>query len=81
MKTAYAALLARMLRHVRPVIAGIVVLLAFTIGGFMLLGRSFLPPFNEGSFTVNVSSLPGISLDESDSIGRRAENCCSRFRK
>lgn len=73
MKTAYAALLARMLRHVRPVIAGIVVLLAFTIGGFMLLGRSFLPPFNEGSFTVNVSSLPGISLDESDSIGRRAE--------
>lgn len=81
MKTAYAALLARMLRHVRPVIAGIVVLLAFTIGGFMLLGRSFLPPFNEGSFTVNVSSLPGISLDESDSIGRRAENCCLRFRK
>ncbi len=73
MKVAYENMLGRLLHHVRPTIVGVVLLLAFTVGGFLMLGRSFLPPFNEGSFTINISTLPGISLYESDSIGRRAE--------
>ncbi len=48
-------------------------LFVVSLGIFFTLGRSFLPAFNEGSFTVNVSTLPGISLDESDKIGREAE--------
>lgn len=61
------------LGHRRPVIAGAAALFVVTIGLFFTLGHSFLPPFNEGSFTVNISSMPGISLEESDKIGRRAE--------
>lgn len=61
------------LGHRRPVVIGAAALFVVTVGVFFTLGHSFLPPFNEGSFTVNISSMPGISLEESDKIGRRAE--------
>ena len=37
------------------------------------LGRSFLPEFNEGSLVVSVTSMPGISLEESNKIGVQVE--------
>ena len=61
------------LRRKRLVLGSLAVLLAVALGMFFSLGRSFLPAFNEGSFTINVSTLPGISLEESDRIGRRTE--------
>lgn len=61
------------LSHKKAVLGVTVGLFAVSVGCFCTLGSSFLPPFNEGSFTINVSSMPGISLEESDKIGRQAE--------
>lgn len=57
----------------RGVLASTLFLCIGAVAVYISLGGSFLPPFNEGSFTINISSLPGISLEESDAIGRRAE--------
>ena len=69
----YTRALSWTLAHHRVAIGTTMALFAVALIGFFNLGRSFLPPFNEGSFTINVATLPGISLEESDKIGRRAE--------
>lgn len=73
LKQHYSKALNWVLGHKRPVLGGTLGLFALALVVFAFLGHSFLPPFNEGSFTINVSSLPGISLEESDKIGRKAE--------
>ncbi len=73
LRRAYSRSLESALRHKKALLIGTGVLFVAAVALSFTLGRGFLPPFNEGSFTINVSTLPGISLEESDKIGREAE--------
>lgn len=73
LRNKYKVALDRVLSKPRPWIYGTIGLMVVAIGVFFTLGRSFLPGFNEGSFTINVSTMPGISLEQSDSVGMAAE--------
>ena len=73
MKGIYEKALTWVLAHKRVTLGSTIGLFVVALGVFFTLGRSFLPSFNEGSFTINISSLPGISLEESNKMGHRAE--------
>lgn len=69
----YNVALEWVISHKKTTLGAVLALFVVALGIFFSLGSSFLPAFNEGSFTINVSTLPGVSLEESDNVGRRAE--------
>lgn len=73
LKKYYGKALNWSLGHKKTILCGVGALLIAAVVMFFTLGGSFLPAFNEGSFTISVSTVPGISLEESDRMGRIAE--------
>jgi len=69
----YTKVLVRLMNAKRTVLTVSVVLLLGAVFLFTRFGMNFLPPFNEGSMTINITAAPGISLEESDKIGQEAE--------
>jgi CzcA family heavy metal efflux pump len=73
LKARYQPVLDWVLPHWRSVgllsLAGV----AATLVALGMAGRAFLPDFNEGSLTVNVVTLPGTALEQSDALAARVE--------
>jgi CzcA family heavy metal efflux pump len=61
------------LRHPWPILVGVGVLALLSKLAVAWMGEEFLPPFNEGTLTVNVQTEPGTSLEESGRVASRAE--------
>ncbi|MFQ5632403.1 MAG: efflux RND transporter permease subunit, partial [bacterium] len=73
LKRVYRKTLDFVLRFPKLVLSAAAVTLVVTLALLPFLGRAFLPEFNEGSLTISVLTVPGTSLNESNKIGRLAE--------
>ncbi|PYF74670.1 efflux RND transporter permease subunit [Pedobacter nutrimenti] len=61
------------LNHTKIVIGSAIFLIVAAMSIIPFFGTEFLPPFNEGSYTVNLSLPAGTSLEEANKVGAVAE--------
>ena len=73
LKRCYQPVLHWTLRHPAWVVAASLALVVTAGLSLSRMGRTFLPEFNEGTLTVSAVTIPGISLVDSDSLGRGLE--------
>ena len=73
LKSATSVMLRWTLRHASLVLGGTVFLVGIAVLALFWMGGVFLPPFNEGTFTISFQTEPGTSLDESQRLAQRAE--------
>lgn len=66
-------ILTRTIRHPFWILGGCAVLLIGALALLPMMGRNFLPAFNEGTATIGVAAAPGISLAASDKLGAKVE--------
>jgi len=78
LKGRYSRTLELTLRYSGMIIATSAVLLLGVIMLYPLMGREFLPAFNEGALNINISLPPGTALQESNRIGRLVEETLHR---
>lgn len=69
----YSESLHWVMSHSGTVLSVTGVLLASALVLFFMMGRSFLPDFNEGSAVISAVAQPGVSLDLSDELGNMVE--------
>lgn len=79
LKRGYGPILRRVVLRPHLVIVGVVVSLGASLAVTPLLGRTFLPEFNEGALTISAVTLPGTSLAQSDELGRKVEDVLLSF--
>jgi CzcA family heavy metal efflux pump len=79
LKRRYEPILHWSLARPKLIVGGALAAFVATALVLPFLGRSFLPEFNEGTLTINVVTLPGTSLEESDRLGRRVEQALLAF--
>ena len=73
LKRRYQRLLPYALDHARLVIVAAALMLIGAVAAIPLMGRSFLPTFNEGALVISAVTLPGTSLAESNALGTAIE--------
>ncbi len=73
LSSVYRASLEWALRNKRKVLYPTIALFFIAMGLFFMMGRSFLPDFNEGSLTISAVVKPGVSLEESQRLGNLME--------
>ena len=78
-KLPYAKYLPWALDRWRSVLVASALLLVVALVSTPFLGRSFLPPFNEGTLTISAVTMPGTSLEKSSSLGTRIEEILLSF--